>query len=118
MLKEVGDTGTDESQSLAELAGDLRKSREVLQSVEAQALAGVANVLVRTTGQLAHVAGKLHELSPDEWMTPEQAAAHVGATSKESFEKIAVSEGIPRHRLATRLVRYSRKEIDEWLMSR
>ena len=110
MLRERG--------SLAELAEDLRGSREVLESIEAQALAGTVEVLVGIVAELSETAKVLHSMRAHQWLTPEQAAEHVGAASKEAFEKIARQEGIPRHHLTRVRIRYDREEIDEWLGAR
>lgn len=113
-----GEIGAYGSGSLAELAEELRGSRAVLESIEAQALAGTVEVLVGICAELSETAKVLHSMRAAEWLTPEEAAAHVGAASKEAFEKIARQEGIPRHHLTRVLIRYNRGEVDEWLRAR
>jgi hypothetical protein len=43
---------------------------------------------------------------------------YLGCKSVKAFEKIAAREGIPRHSLSARTLRYNRLELDEWLMTR
>jgi hypothetical protein len=57
-------------------------------------------------------------MSWEEWMIPDQAARHLNGTSTEAFQEIVAKEGVPRHYLSERLPRYSRSELDEWLMDR
>ena len=51
-------------------------------------------------------------------MTAKQAARHLGCESIRAFEKIASREGIPKHYLSARALRYNRAEIDAWLTGR
>ncbi len=71
-----------------------------------------------SASSLAHTARELHEMSREEWMTPDQAARHLNCTSTKAFQKIVAKESVPRHYLSERLPRYSRSELDEWLMDR
>jgi excisionase family DNA binding protein len=56
-------------------------------------------------------------MSPDEWMDADQAAAYLKRTPKTLRNIVATGE-IPRHYLTERGILFSRKELDEWLMSR
>jgi hypothetical protein len=51
-------------------------------------------------------------------MTPDQAARHLNCTSTKAFQEVVAKEGVPRHYLSDRLPRYSRSELDEWLLGR
>jgi hypothetical protein len=93
-------------------------SRDALRGYEVTALAGVAATLAGAAESLAHTAGELHEMSREEWMTPDQAARYLNCTSTKAFQEIVAKEGVPRHYLSERLPRYSRSELDEWLMYR
>jgi hypothetical protein len=54
-------------------------------------------------------------ITPDKWVTFEEAAAYLKNTPK-AFEKIVARGGVPRHYLTERGIPFSRKEFDEWLM--
>lgn len=54
---------------------------------------------------------------PVEWMDLDQAAAHVGI-SPSSFANAVTSEGIPKHYFTGRKPKFSRQELDAWLMGR
>jgi hypothetical protein len=107
-----------ETNRLPEMAHDLRQSREVLAQVETRALTGIALSLAEIADSLAATAERLHGMQGTVWMDADQAAAHVGAKSREAFEKTARQEGIPRHYLSSRQPLYNRAELDEWLMGR
>ncbi len=81
------------------------------------ALAGVAATLAEATESLARTARELRQISPDEWLTFEEAAAYLKKTRK-AFEKVVAHGEIPRHYLTERGILFSRKELDEWLMGR
>jgi hypothetical protein len=95
----------------------LSEAREVLSSYEASALAGVAETLSEVAESLARTSRELKEISPDEWMDADQAAAYLKKSPK-TFRNIVAAEDVPRHYLTERGVLFSRKELDEWLMSR
>jgi hypothetical protein len=57
-------------------------------------------------------------MSCEEWMTPNQAARHFNCTSTKAFQEVVAKESVPKHYLSDRLPRYSRSELDEWLMYR
>ena len=100
-----------------ETARALSEVRSILQSYETTALAGVAATLAEVAESLARAARELKEISPDEWMDAEGAAAYLKCTPK-AFQKMVAREGIPKHYLSARLTRYNRAELDEWLLGR
>ena len=100
-----------------ETASKLSEAREALRGYEASALAGVAATLSEAAANLANPARELREMSHDEWMDTEQAAAYLKKTPK-TFRNIFATEDVPRHYLTERGILFSRKEIDEWLMRR
>jgi hypothetical protein len=65
-----------------------------------------------------NTAKDLADMRAAEWMTAKQAATYLGCESVRAFEKIVSREGIPKHYLFTRAPRYSRAELDSWLMER
>jgi excisionase family DNA binding protein len=103
--------------SLVETAKALAEAREVLRHHETSALADVAARLAEAAESLARTARELKEAGYDEWMDAEQAAAYLKRTPK-TFRNIVAAGEIPKHYLTERGVLFSRKEIDEWLMSR
>jgi len=107
----------DRAPATVETVRALSEARELLSSYEASALAGVAETLSEVAESLARTSRQLKELSPDEWMDANQAAAYLKRTPK-TFRNIVAAEDVPRHYLTERGVLFSRKEIDEWLMSR
>ena len=98
------------SDPLSKTARGIEETRRILASLEAQALTGVAATLAKT-------ARELKGITPDEWMTAEEAAAYLKRTPK-AFEKVVAAGEIPRHYLTERVILFSRKELDEWLMGR
>ena len=103
--------------SPVESAKALAEAREALRNYEASALADVAATLAQTAESLARTARELKEASYDEWMDADQAAAYLKRTPK-TFRNIVAAGEIPRHYLTERGILFSRKELDEWLMSR
>jgi hypothetical protein len=103
--------------SPTEMARAISEAREVLRSYEASALADVAAALAAAAESLARTARELREMSQDEWMDADQAAAYLKRTPK-TFRNIVVAGEIPKHYLTERGILFSRKELDEWLMSR
>ena len=73
--------------SLLETARKLGKARRILESIEATALGGVAQLLAQTAESLAGTVRELKGISADEWLTFEEAAAYLKKTPK-AFEKI------------------------------
>jgi Helix-turn-helix domain len=103
---------------LLETAQELGEAKRILEGIEATALSSVAQVLAEVTESLSRTAKDLTDIRAVEWMTAEQAAKHLGCESVKAFEKIASREGIPKHYLSARVLRYNRTELDAWLMSR
>ena len=95
----------------------LGEARRILDGVEATALGGVAQMLAQTAESLARTARELKGISPDEWLTFEEAAAYLKKTPK-AFEKVVARGEIPKHYLTERGILFSRKELDEWLIGR
>ena len=60
----------------------LGEARRILDGVEATALGGVAQMLAETAESLARTARELKGISPDEWLTFEEAAAYLKKTPK------------------------------------
>ncbi len=89
----------------------------MLKDYEASALADVAATLAKAAESLARTSRELREVGYDEWMDAEQAAAYLQRTPK-TFRNIVAAGEIPRHYLTERGILFSRKELDEWLMSR
>ena len=102
---------------LLETAQKLGEARRILEGVEATALGGVAQMLAETAESLARTARELKGITPDEWLTFEEAAAYLKKTPR-AFEKIVAKGEIPKHYLTERGILFSRKELDEWLMGR
>jgi hypothetical protein len=107
-----------ETSSLIEVTRTLEEAKDVLRGYEVAALAGIAAKLAEAAESVAHTAGELHEMSREEWMTPEQAARHLTCTSTKAFHEVVAKEGVPRHYISDRLPRYSRSELDKWLGTR
>src|SRR5919112_4342972 len=103
---------------LAENIQELEEAKRILEDVEVKALSGVAQALTEAAESLAHTAKDLADIRASEWMTAEQASTYLGCESVKAFEKIASREGIPKHYLSARVLRYNRTELDAWLMSR
>ena len=95
----------------------LGEARRILEGVEATALGGVAQMLAETAESLARTARELKGISPDEWLTFEEAAAYLKKTPN-AFEKVVAKGEIPRHYLTERGILFSRRELDEWLLRR
>jgi excisionase family DNA binding protein len=95
----------------------LAEAREALKGYETSALADVAAMLAQTAESLARTARDLREVGYDEWMDAEQAAAYLKRTPK-TFRNIVAAGEILKHYLTGRGILFSRKELDEWLMSR
>lgn len=98
-----------------QMAQALREAQETLRGYEYTALASIARSLSETAESLSRTLAEQQRAARVEWMDAEQAAEYVGARSKEVFEKIP---DVPRHRLSPRVIRYSRRELDDWLLSR
>ena len=109
--------GSKYGSSPVETAKALAEAREALRNYETSALADVAATLTQTDESLARTARELKEASYDEWMDADQAAAYLKRTPK-TFRNIVAAGEIPRHYLTERGILFSRKELDEWLMSR
>ena len=105
------------SDTLSETARGLEEARQILASLEAQALSDVVATLAEAAESLATTARELKGIAPDEWMTAEEAAAYLKRTPK-AFEKVVAAGEIPRHYLTERGILFSRKELDEWLLER
>ena len=104
--------------NLEEVARDLKSAREVLDAVEARrTLAGVAAVLSEVAENLSRTAERLERQRPVEWMDTKQAAAYLGI-SPGSFANAVASEDIPKHYFTGRKPKFSRQELDAWLMRR
>ena len=103
-------------------ARELREIRDALKEYESSQLAGIAETLARTAESLARATAELDR--GGEWLTPEQAAEYLGYISEDrqrsvkAFEKAAYTAGIPKHYITPRVYRYSRREIDNWLLDR
>jgi hypothetical protein len=95
----------------------LQDQREALQTFETTALAGIAAQLAQATEHLVATAERLERMQPVEWMDLDQAAVHVGI-SPGSFANTVTSEGIPKHYFTDRKPKFSRQELDAWLMAR
>ena len=80
---------------LLETAQKLGEARRILEGVEATALGGVAQVLAETAETLARTARVLKGITPDEWLTFEEAAAYLKKTPK-AFEKVVAEGEIPK----------------------
>ena len=104
--------------SSAQMTRTLSEVKDALQGFETVALADVATTLAEVAESLARTAHELRVMSCEEWMTPDQAARHLNCTSTKAFQEIVAKESVPKHYLSDRLPRYSRSELDEWLMDR
>ena len=111
-------TEARETFSLIDVTRTLEEARDALRGYEVAALAGIAATLAEAAESLVHTASELHEMSREEWMTPDQAARHLNCTSTKAFQEIVAKERVPKHYLSDRLPRYSRSELDEWLRNR
>ena len=109
------DTGDEDGMNLEEVARDLKNAREVLGTIEARTLVGVAAILSEVAENLSRTAQRLER--PVEWMDTNQAAAYLGI-SPGSFANAVASEGIPKHYFTDRKPKFSRQELDAWLMRR
>ncbi len=113
----TGAQRADRVPSAVETARALSEAREALKDYETAALADVAATLAEAAKSLARTARDLKEAGYDEWMDAEQAAAYLKRTPK-TFRNIVAAGEIPKHYLTERGILFSRKELDEWLMSR
>ncbi len=114
----VRDTAEAEhGSSPVETAKALAEAKEALKGYETSALADVAATLAVAAESLARTARELKDASYDEWMDAEQAAAYLKRTPK-TFRNIVATGEIPKHYLTERGILFSRRELDEWLMSR
>ncbi len=100
-----------------EMSRTLSEVKNALESYETTALADVAATLAEVAESLARTASVLREISPEEWMDAEEAAAYLKRTPK-AFEKVIAKGEIPKYHLTERGILFSRKELDEWLMGR
>jgi hypothetical protein len=78
-----------------EMSRTLSEVKNALKSYETTALAGVAATLAEVAESLARTARVLKEISPDEWMDTEEAAAYLRRTPK-AFEKVVAKGNIPK----------------------
>src|SRR5688572_7848324 len=92
-------TEARETASLVEVTRTLEEARDALRGYEVAALAGVAATLAEAAESLAHTVRELHEMSREEWMTPEQAARHFNCTSTKAFQEVVAKESLPKHYL-------------------
>jgi excisionase family DNA binding protein len=111
------DTGDEDGMNLEEVARDLKNARVVLGTIEARTLVGVAAILSEVTENLSRTAQRLERQRLVEWMDTNQAAAYLGI-SPGSFANAVASEGIPKHYFTGRKPKFSRQELDAWLMRR
>jgi hypothetical protein len=100
------------------MARTLSEINDSLQRYEATALADVAATLADVAESLPRTAREFQVMNREEWMTPDEAARHLNCTSTKAFQEIIAKESVPRHYLSERLPRYSRSELDKWLMDR
>ena len=111
------DTGNEDGMHLEEVARDLKNAREILEAVETRTLAGVAAMLSEVAENLSRTAERLERQRPVEWMDTNQAAAYLGI-SPGSFANAVASQNIPRHYFTGRKPKFSRQELDAWLIGR
>ena len=111
------DTGYEDDMKLEEVARDIKNAREILETLEARTLAGVAAMLSKAADTLSRTADRLEKMAPQEWMGLEEAANYLGK-SKHAFQKAVVQENVRRHYLTGRRPLFNRQELDEWLLSR
>ena len=103
--------------SPAEIARQLSEVKDALRTYETTALADVAAMLAEAAQSLASTACELHEMSREDWMDAEEAAAYLRRSPK-AFEKVVAKGEIPKHYLTERGILFSRKELDLWLLER
>lgn len=112
-----------------EVSQALRDAQEALRGYESSALAGVAHSLTGAAEELSRTVQRLETMRPAEWLTAEQAAEYLGYISPgasdeerrkgtKAFEKAAQTVRMPRHDITPRVYRYSRRELDQWLLER
>ena len=87
----------------------IREAREALRELEASALAGVAENLMRVCEAQARVLKDLEAMRHEEWLTPEQARQVVQEKGR-SWERIAPH--LPRRYISPRTIRYPRSLLD------
>jgi excisionase family DNA binding protein len=80
-------------------------------------MVGVAAILSEVAENLSRTAERLEHQRPVEWMDTNQAAAYLGI-SPGSFANAVASEDIPKHYFTGRKPKFSRQELDAWLMGR
>jgi hypothetical protein len=114
----AGKTPKQASNSLLTTNQELEETTRLLRATEVTMLSDVARALADAAESLSRTAKDLADQRSAEWMTPEQAAGHLGCRSVQAFEKVAAREGIPRHYISARSARYNRAELDAWLMGR
>ena len=113
-----GSTGNPRSaKELEKRAGDLAAARRVLENMEAETLAGVAQLLADAAESLARTIEAMRAVQPGEWMDHAQAAAYLNRTPG-AFKEPVRTESIPKHYLSERGILYNRAELDAWLMGR
>jgi predicted DNA-binding transcriptional regulator AlpA len=57
------------------------------------------------------------ELTPPEWLTPDQAAAYCGLTTRGLEDMRTRKTGPVAHKVSGRIVRYRRADLDAWMES-
>jgi len=102
--------------SLFESARKLGEARRILEGVEATALGGVAQMLADAAEFLARTARELKRISPDAWLTLEEAGYR--KKTPKALEKVVATARPSRHYLTDHGMLFSRKELDEWLLER
>jgi excisionase family DNA binding protein len=103
--------------TLAGIGRDIRAAKEALLEMENAVLIEATRSLAEAAQILERVAKELRGTRPAEWMSHQEAAEYLRCTP-EALRKLAVEEGLPRHRISAARYRYSAREIDEWLDER
>ena len=80
-------------------------------------VAVVSATLSEAADSLSRTAERLERMAPQQWMDTDQAAAYLGI-SAGSFANAVASERIPNHYFTGRKPKFSRQELDAWLMGR
>lgn len=127
MIREAQRGARVRGANVGDLAASLREQREALLAFEGSALAGLAASLSVAADGLMGVLERIETAIPQDWLTPERAAAYVGyeweddrgrILAAEAWQRLAAQEGVPCHRLSAQKKLYNRREVDAWLLKR
>lgn len=99
--------------TLSASAHALSEAQRTLKALEGSIEAETISMLCQAASDLAQACESLERVAGREWLTPEQARAHLAGRTKKQWE--AISPHLPKHYLSPGVALYSRSEIDRLL---